>query len=59
MTEHRRATLKAEVVLAIADLDQVRSNDPAAARAMHAVRLATMTLENFWLPVFDDVAVTD
>lgn len=47
------ASLRARVVLAIADLDQIRSSDAAAARAIDAVRLTTMTLEEFWLPALD------
>lgn len=48
--DDQAASLRAAVVVAIADLDQIRSSDAAAARAMHAVRLTTMTLEEFWLP---------
>lgn len=43
-------SLHAVIVMAIADLDQIRSSDAAAVRAMHAVKLTTMTLEQFWLP---------
>lgn len=50
----RATSLRAEVIAAIADLDLIRSSDAAAMRAIHAVRLTTMTLEEFWLPALPE-----
>ncbi len=35
---------------AIAELDELRSSDPAARSAMHAIKLTRLTLECFWAP---------
>lgn len=51
----RSDSLRAAVLLAVADLDQIHSVDPAAARAIDAVRLTSMTLEDFWLPFLDEL----
>lgn len=38
---------------ALNDLHRIRSNDPAAGRAIHVVRLTEHTLEAHWLPALD------
>jgi hypothetical protein len=45
-----------KVKSAIADLVRLRSSDPAARHAMHAIRLTRLTLEEFWIdePTADD-----
>ncbi len=50
----RIATLRARTHDAIVDLDAVRSSDPAAREAMHAVRLTAHTLRSFWVPALDE-----
>jgi len=37
------------VTEAIADLAELRSSDPAARHAAHAIRLTRLTLESFWI----------
>jgi len=39
---------------ALVELRTLHSRDPAAARALAAVRLAAHTLESFWLPALAD-----
>lgn len=51
----RIAVVRARTHDAIVDLEAVRSNDPAAAEAIQAVRLTTHTLRSFWVPALDDV----
>ncbi len=47
--------MRALVGDAVADLNGLRLDDPAAARARHTVRLTCRTLECFWLPALDDI----
>lgn len=56
MTDRDRAVaLRPQLVAAIDELTGIRSTDPAAATAMHAVRLAESTLAERWLPALDRV----
>lgn len=48
--------LRALVDDAVADLIDLRVDDPAASSARHAIRLTCRTLQCFWLPAFDDLA---
>ena len=43
-----RGPLSARVEDAIAELDELRSSDPAARSAVHAIKLTQLTLESFW-----------
>jgi hypothetical protein len=45
--------LRRRTTEAIRDLHRIRSNDPAACRAIHVVRLTEHTLEAHWLPALD------
>lgn len=45
--------LRARTHDAIVDLADVRSHDPAASSAMHAVQLTIHTLQNFWVPALE------
>lgn len=47
------AALRARTHDAIVDLAAIRSTDPAASEAIHAVRLAAHTLESWWVPALD------
>jgi hypothetical protein len=42
-------TAPVKVADAIADLAGLRSSDPAARHAVHAIRLTRLTLESFWV----------
>ena len=48
------AELRARTVDALDELGDLRSHDPAAARAMRDLRLTRHTLESFWIPALDD-----
>ncbi len=52
------ARLRTRTHDAIAQLAELRSDDPAAEAAMRAVRLCRHTLECFWLPALDDLLET-
>jgi hypothetical protein len=56
MTDREAKTASSGVEDAIADLAGLRSSDPAARHAVHAIRLTRLTLEQFWLnaPTSDD-----
>lgn len=47
------ALLRDRTAEALTDLGELRSHDPAAARALRAIRLTRHTLEHFWLPAID------
>lgn len=51
--------LRARVHDAIADLSELHSTDPAARSAVHAVRLARLTLECFWAPALIEPSSDD
>ena len=46
----------AQVEAVIADLSELRSSDPAARPAVHAIRLAQLTLEAFWRNETDEIS---
>jgi hypothetical protein len=50
------AALRARTADAVDELAGLRDHDPAAADAVHAVKLAQATLERFWLPALDRLA---
>ena len=51
MTAPRAAEPVAGVVAdAIAELRELRSSDPAARAAVHAIKLTQLTLETLWSP---------
>lgn len=52
------AALRARTVVALGQLAELGSDDPAAGSAMRAVRLTCHTLEWFWLPALDARIVT-
>ena len=43
-----QSTSHVSVAEAIADLAALRSSDPAARHAVHAIRLTRLILESFW-----------
>lgn len=47
------AHLRSRVRAALVELHDLRCPDPAAATAVHAVKLAEQTLECWWLPTLD------
>lgn len=49
-----RGRERPQVDAAIADLAELRSSDPAAQPAMHAITLTRLTLESFWRDSTDD-----
>lgn len=49
MTGGDTAPMRALVDDAIADLGAIRSSDPAARHAVHAIGLTRITLESFWV----------
>ncbi len=51
----RLGELRTRIEAAIAGLTAIRSTDPAAIGAIHAVRLTERTLETFWLPAIDEL----
>ena len=51
----RVAVLRARTHDALADLEAIRSSDPAAATALQVVRLTGHTLRSFWVPALDQL----
>lgn len=51
----RLGELRTRIEAAIAGLTAIRSTDPAAIRAIHAVRLTEHTLGMLWLPAIDEL----
>ncbi len=47
------ARLRARVHDALTELHELRCTDPAAASAVHVVKLTELTLECWWLPTLD------
>lgn len=47
------AGVRARVHDALVELHELRCADPAAAPAIHAVKLTEQTLECWWLPTLD------
>lgn len=50
MSDDRPATPDAPIDAVIADLARLRSTDPAARHAVHAIKLTGLTLESFGRP---------
>lgn len=48
MTRHTSEPDRVRLEAVISDLSELRSTDPAARPAMHAVNLTRLTLESFW-----------
>jgi hypothetical protein len=44
---------RARIEAAITDLSELRSTDPAARPAVHAINLTRITLESFWRRIDD------
>ncbi len=49
MSRHDRTTKPVQRDDVLADLATLRSSDPAARHAMHAIKLTSLTLEAFWV----------
>lgn len=58
MADHAAPSVE-QVRRALAGLRRLRNDDPAARRAVGAIRLTEHTLEYFWLPTLTGQAADD